>query len=110
MNDTPQRLTRLLRELAKTAYDEELRRALLPLAAAFDAWRTGTMVATDLKEQIHAFHDGPARELFLKYDRRSVRLAVAHAIVSGIIDRACVPPELLEHLQGAIEFYERPND
>ncbi len=110
MTDTPQRLTRRLRELARIAYEEELRRALVPLAAAFDAWRTGTITGTDLKEQIHAFHEGPARELFLKYDRRSVRLAVAHAIVSGIIDRARVPAELLEHLKGAIEFYERPTD
>jgi len=100
----------MLRELANAAYEEELRRALVPLAAAFDAWRAGTITSTGLKERIHEFHDGPARELFLNYDRRSVRLAVAHAIVRGVIARAGVAPELVEHLKGAIEFYERPND
>jgi hypothetical protein len=31
---------------------------------------------------------------------------VAHAIVSGLIDRTTVPAELLDHLAKVIKFYE----
>jgi len=32
---------------------------------------------------------------------------VAYAIAAGIVDRMAVPRELLEHLTGMIEFYEK---
>jgi hypothetical protein len=108
MHDLPKWLKRALREVARAAYEEELRRALVPLAAAFDAWRTAAITSGDLTQRIHEFHNGPARELFTKYDSRSVEFAVAHAIVTGVIERSRVPGELLEHLKRAIAFYEQP--
>jgi len=44
--------------------------------------------------------------LFSKYDTGLLEVAVAHAIVSGILDKEQVPLELLEHLSRAIAFYE----
>ena len=91
--------------MAVAAHEEELRRALLPLAAAFEAWKAGKVSGGDLVEAIHNFHQGPARELFVKYDRRLLNSSVAQAIATGIIKRDSVPPEVLEHLAGVIEFY-----
>jgi hypothetical protein len=52
------------------------------------------------------FHQGPARELFKRYNYGSLDLAVAHAIVTGVVDRGQVPDELIDHLRRTIEFYE----
>ena len=105
MNEVPKRVKRALRELAAEALEEELRRALLPLAEAFEAWKLGKVSGGDLVEAIHAFHQGPARELFLKYERRFINSSVAQAIATGIISREKVPRDVLDHLAGAIEFY-----
>jgi hypothetical protein len=58
--DTPKRLRRLLRDCAATAHEEELRRALLPVAEAFKQWEQGTVESGELSELIHRFHQGPA--------------------------------------------------
>lgn len=94
---------RALRHLATLAHDEELRRALLPIAAAFGQWQAGQLGSGELTEIIHAFHQGPARELWKKYNSGPLEFAVAHAIVSGMIERDQVPPEVLEHCRGTIE-------
>lgn len=63
---------RALRELAARAHEEDLRRALLPVSAAFDKWKAEELGSGDLAQIIHEFHDGPARELYKLYngDRR----------------------------------------
>ncbi|MGH7320138.1 MAG: hypothetical protein ACRELA_11015 [Candidatus Rokuibacteriota bacterium] len=54
---------------------------------------------------IHKFHQGPARDLFVRYNPNMLEHPVAYALVSGVLDRANVPPELLEHLSRVIDFY-----
>ena len=102
-------LKRAFRELAGRAYAEELRRALLPLAESFDAWRAGRLDVWELNDRIHEFHQGPARSLWNRYaDTGSMTPAVvAHAIATGILDRSTVPPEVLDHLANAIGMFER---
>jgi len=39
--EIPKRIKRLLREQMGKAYEEEIRRALLPIAAAFEEWKAG---------------------------------------------------------------------
>ena len=91
---------------AMAAHEEELRRALVPLDAAFQRWRAGDVGSGELAELIHEFHDGPARELFKRYNYGQLDLAVAHAIVAGILDRSRLPGELVEALGRAIAFHE----
>ena len=55
---------------------------------------------------VYEFHDGPARELFKRYNYGQLDLAVAHAIVAGILDRSRLQGELVEALGRAIAFYE----
>ena len=106
MRDLPKRVKRLLREQAAIAHEEELRRALVPLAEAFGRWARGDVGSGELTELIHTFHQGPARDLFLRYNDSHLEMQVAHAIVTGVLDRAKIPGELLEHLARALSFYE----
>ena len=80
MADTPKRIKRLLREQAGRAHEEELRRALVPVAEAFRRWERGELGSAELSDIIHRFHQGPARELFARYNNPYMNLAVAYAI------------------------------
>ena len=100
------RLKRAVRDAAVAAHEEELRRALIPVDAAFQQWRAGQVSSGELAELIHRFHEGPARDLFKKYNYGQLELAVAHAIVSGVLDRSRLPADLVEALGRTIAFYE----
>ena len=106
MADIPKRVKRLLRECAAAAYEEELRRALLPIAEAFKLWEQGGLGSGDLSELIHRFHQGPARDLYVRYDTNQLEAPVAYAIVTGVLDRKAVPAEVLDHVARMIRFYE----
>lgn len=105
-HDEPsKRIKRLLREFAAKAHEEELRRALTPLANAFERWARREIDSFELSGLVHAFHQGPSRDLFVRYTRRPHDPAVASAIATGIIDRQEVSEDLLEHLALALEFH-----
>jgi hypothetical protein len=106
MPEIPKRLKKLLRTCAGEAHEEELRRALVPLAEAFDRWKRGDLASWELSNLIHKFHQGPARELFVKYDTNHLEAPVAHAIVTGVLHKDQISPELLEHLAKWLTFYE----
>ena len=107
MADTPKRIKRLLRDRAGRAHDEELRRALVPVAEAFKRWEHWELGSGELSDIIHRFHQGPARELFGRYnDTPYLEMAVAYAITVGVLDRQTIPAELLDHLARALAFYE----
>ena len=107
MREPTKSVKRALRRLSAAADEEELRRALLPVAAAFEEWRAGQLGSGELTERIHDFHQGPARELFKRYYSGPLEYAVAQAIVVGVLDRKAVPADVLEHCKGAIEFLEK---
>jgi hypothetical protein len=106
MSEATKKIKRLLREQAAVAYDEELRRALAPLAAAFDQWKEGKLSSDTINDMIHEFHQGPHRNLYSRYNSKMYEPTIAYAIVNGILDRAKVPKELLEHLVRLINHYE----
>jgi hypothetical protein len=66
-------------------------------------FQDGTRV--EISDLIHGFHQGPSRDLFVRYTMKPHNSAVACAIATGILDRSSVPAELLEHLAPALEFY-----
>ena len=106
MGDTPKRIKRLLREHADAAHEEELRRALLPVSEAFGRWARRDLSSGELSEIIHRFNQGPARELWVRYHASHLEMPVAFAITTGVLTREMIPAELLEHLAGALRFYE----
>lgn len=106
MREPTKSVKRALRSLSAVAHEEELRRALLPVATAFEEWRAGRLGSGELTERIHDFHQGPARELFKKYNSGLLEYAVAQAIVAGVLDREAVPADVLDHCRQAIELLE----
>jgi len=106
MEQTSKPIKQVLRKLAAAAHEEELRRALLPLHVAFERWARGELSSAELSDGIHQFHQGPAHEIFARYNSGILDAAVAHAIVAGFIDRSSVPPAVLSHLDRALAFYE----
>ena len=106
MADLPRRIKRALRELAEAAYEIELGRALAGVRQEFARWEGGDITAFELAEVIHQFHQGPSRDLYNQYTSGMLNVVVAHAIVTGVLDRERVSPEVLEHLGPALTFYE----
>jgi hypothetical protein len=107
MDQMPKRVKRALRELAAKAHQEELRCALMPLSGAFQRWERGELPSGELTDLIHEFHQGPSRDLWGRYNSGMLEVVVAHAIVTGVLDRTKFPPEVLESLAPAIQFYEQ---
>ena len=59
-----------------------------------------------MSEIIHKFHQGPARDLWGRYNTAQLEMAVAFAITTGVSSRDAMPAELLHHLAGSLRFYE----
>ncbi len=106
MQDTSKRIKRLVREWAGIAHDRELGKALLDLRAQFDRWQRGEIGAVELNDLIHRFHDGGSRNIWKKYATNHLEPALGFAIATGILRREELPPELLQHIAGLIEFCE----
>ena len=106
MSETPKRIKKLIREYAAIAHDRELGRALQELHADFDRWEQSDISALQLNEQIHEFHQGPSRKIWVKYSTHGREAGLAAAIVAGVIPKEEVPDDLLQHLERLIEFYE----
>jgi hypothetical protein len=91
---------RRLRELGATAYERDLSDELTKLESEFKRWRSNEIGAFELSEAIHRFHQGPSRDLFSKYDRSVLELAVAHAVQRGVLSVDEVGADLIELLEG----------
>jgi Tol biopolymer transport system component len=62
MKDPSKTVRRRLRELAGIAYERELNRELDALFKCFEAWKKDEISPFDLSENIHEFHQKPARD------------------------------------------------
>jgi hypothetical protein len=93
--------------LARKAYERELARALDELAAEFDAWRAGEIDADDLDHMIHAYHQGPSRELFGIYDNLEPALLVGRAVVIDLLPKGAIPKEVWPYIEEWIAVYRQ---
>ena len=102
---------RRLRELGAIAYERELSAELSKIEAEFGRWRAGVIDAHELSDRIHRFHQGPARELFSKYDHSNLDFMVAHAIHRGVLTEKEISADDIEMLRVHLEFLrDREND
>ena len=107
-SDIPKALRRQMNELVDTAHELALRAELTKLDQQFARWRGGEINSFELAELIHKFHDGPNREIYIRFsDRRGSRLAsiAAFAIHNGFTGEKAVPPEVLNYVAKILEFY-----
>ncbi len=105
MRDYPKAIKRLIRQWAAIAHEREMRVHLEQLAASFARWQAGEVETWDLTDAIHQFHQGPNRDLFNRYTGPYPDLAVAHALVEGLVQEAELPAELVAALAPAITLY-----
>jgi len=105
MSDYPKGIKRLLREYLSEAYERELRRELTRLDESFAEWRRGEISNRKLDDRIHEYETGPARALYKAYNYGPADMAVAYAVVVGVLDQEEVPKELLEAIERPINFY-----
>ena len=105
MDDKAIRRTRL--ELADQAYEEELRRALAPLAEAFERWKVGAASGVEISDLIHEFHEGPSRQLRGTYTALKPGALVARAVALAVLERKSLPPEVAASPADQIETFEQ---
>jgi hypothetical protein len=89
---------RRIRELGGMAYERELSEHLTALESEFKRWRASEIDGFALSEAIHRFHQGPARDLFSKYESSYLDFAVANAIHRGVLSEDEVGADVLEGL------------
>jgi hypothetical protein len=106
MHDVPKRTKRLVREWAGIAHERDLRKALSELRGQFERWDRNEIDSFELNDLVHRYHQDAAREIWKQYATTHLEPAVASAIVTGVLRKEEVPPELLQHLAGLLEFYE----
>jgi len=94
-----------LRRLAELAYERELNEELGALEESFHQWRCGSINAYDLSQAIHEFHDGPARDLYVRYNRLKPDVLVAHAFARGVLTEKDVALSIRDALQTQIAHY-----
>src|SRR5256712_14105332 len=102
MAETPKRIKRLLREYAAVAHEEELRRALLPVAEAFKRWEREELASGEVSEIIHKFHQGPARDLWVRYNTAHLEMAVGFGLPTRRSGSEASPP------RRRLQFARRP--
>jgi hypothetical protein len=105
MNDKA--IRKQLRELADKAYEEELRRALAPLAEAFERWKVHGASSFEISELIHEFHQGPSRKILGTYQTLKPDALMARAVALGVLAGEILPPEVAASLTGQIETFEQ---
>ena len=104
----PKKIRKRLREFASLAYERELNRELDALAIEFKRWRRRELTPWDLSERIHAFHQSPARDLFVLYRDLDEGMAVGRALAGGMLEEKEIPADVLAHVASAFEYY-RPS-
>jgi hypothetical protein len=105
MRKHSKRVKKLIRQWKMKAHENELHRELTRLDESMAAWRRGDMSSGEMSHRIHEWETGPSRALFKWYNYGSPGMAVAYAIVLGILDEQQVPAELLDALSITIDHF-----
>ncbi len=103
MTPLSKHVRKLLREAASEAYRRELDLELKLLHAVFEQWRRGEVSAFDVSDHVHRFHQGPNRELYLRYTGSDPLFPVAGAINTGIIRLDELHPDLLPTVEPLVK-------
>ena len=106
MEKYPKPIKKNLKELADVAYKRELENYTEKLAKHFDSWRTKKIDCFQLKEIIHAFHNGIFRELWKKYDLPCEDILVSMAVAKNIIKKEEINSATFEYIKGMVDSYK----
>lgn len=110
-DELPKSVKAVLRELAGKAHQKALTAALGELDADFVAWRNGEITSFELAHRIHLFHQGPDRQIHLRYTRSvDIEFLVVQSVRDGLIDRAEIPADVMPYLESAFALFRDANE
>ena len=99
-SELPKAIKRAMRSLVGIAHETELKRALEELYGSFQEWKSGEIESIELSDQIHNFHNGPNRDIYLRYaSKLDLRFLVRQALKEGTLQKAAVPQEVWPYLE-----------
>lgn len=75
----------LVRQLANTAWERQLREELKKIGGVLSDMESGNLSPFDVNAAIHAFHNGVSHELYNKYSGSDPWWAVCRAHYDGIL-------------------------
>lgn len=105
-DDLPKPIKAVLRDLAGKAHHKALTQALRELEADFQAWRNEEITPFELAHRIHLFHQGPDRQIHLRYTRSvDLEFLVVQSVRDGLIDRSEIPSEAMPFLESAFALF-----
>ncbi len=106
MTQPTKQTKKLIRQYGAIANERELSQVLRDLHSEFERWQKGEISPGDLNDKIHEFHDGPSKNIWVKYSTSNPQAGLAAAIASGLITKDEVPLQLLDFLARNIEYFE----
>lgn len=107
-DDLPKPVKAVLRELAGKAHEKALTQALTILDADFEAWRNGEITPFELAHRVHLFHQGPDRQIHLRYTRSvDLEFLVAQSVREGLIDKSEIPDDIMPYLESAFDLFRQ---
>jgi hypothetical protein len=99
-SELPKAVKKAMRPLVALAHEAELSRALDELYGGFQAWKSNGIDSFELADRIHKFHNGPNRDIYLRYTSRlDPRFLVQRALDEGTLKKTAVSKEVWSYLQ-----------
>lgn len=106
MKTYPKHIKKQLRHLAELLYERELNEALAHLDIHFAEWREEKISPFLLSRKIHEFHQGEAKQLYMKYVGSTFQdMLVARGIVLGKLSEAEVTSEVRDAVQRLVDNF-----
>lgn len=84
----------------------ELSLELKKLHEQFQKWQDGSINAFDLNDEIHKFHNGAARSLYVTHVMGDAMTSVLVAIANGTVQKEELPEGLLAELEPALTAWK----
>ncbi len=107
-HELPKSTKKALRSLRDLAHEAALRRALESLSQDFDRWKKREIDSFELANRIHAFHNGPSREIYNRYTSRlDLTFLVGYAVQEGLIAKESIPEEVLPYLGKVFSLFRK---
>jgi hypothetical protein len=94
-----------LRDLAGEAHARELSTASTDLFERFKSWTGDQISVFDLNQDIHEFHNGVSRKLYVRYVMGDPTLAVTGAVATGVLSPEDVGEGLMAKLDEAVQAF-----
>ncbi|MBI2688108.1 MAG: hypothetical protein HYX27_17525 [Acidobacteria bacterium] len=98
----PKPMKREIRQLAEIVHERLLALELRKLDGQFARWRTKEIDAFELAADIHKFHEGPPRRLWLAFNTNSVSLLILR-VKEGVAEGMLEPKEISDELRAVLE-------